>query len=70
LEDETMTIATKILSLVALAAVTLPCLLYFVGTIDLDAVKLAALIGTIGWFIATPLWMSRKLPVDAAEVEI
>ncbi len=62
--------ATKIVSLVALAATIVPCLLYFGGMMSHDAVKLAALIGTIVWFIATPLWMSRELPVDAAEVEI
>jgi hypothetical protein len=44
--------------------------LYFNGLIGLDTVKMAALIGTIGWFAATPMWMSRKLDVDAAEVEI
>ncbi|EGF24654.1 hypothetical protein RBWH47_00783 [Rhodopirellula baltica WH47] len=33
-------------------------------------VKSIALFGTIGWFVFTPIWMSRKLPIDAAEVEI
>lgn len=60
----------KIVSLVTLGLVVIPCLLYFASAISLDAVKLTALIGTIGWFIATPMWMSRKLPVDAREVEI
>lgn len=61
---------TKIVSLVGLAATVVPCLLYFVGAISHDAVKLLALIGTIVWFIATPLWMSRKAEVDDAEVQI
>jgi len=61
---------TKIVSLLALALVILPCLLYFLGLVELGLVKSAALIGTLGWFIATPMWMSRELPVDAAEVEI
>lgn len=65
-----MNAIAKIASLVTLSLVVVPCLLYFAGTVDLDAVKLAALIGTIGWFIATPLWMSRDLSVDASEVEI
>jgi hypothetical protein len=60
----------KIVSLITLSLVIAPCLLYFAGAIGLDAVKWTALAGTIGWFIATPLWMSRKLPVDASEVEI
>ncbi len=60
----------QVISLITLGLVVVPCLLYFVGAIGLDAVKWAALAGTIGWFISTPLWMSRKLPVDATEVEI
>ncbi len=65
-----MNMPAKVVSLVALGAVILPCLLYFAGAIGLDTVKWTALSGTIGWFIATPMWMSRKLPVDATEVEI
>ena len=60
----------KIASLIALSLVVVPCLLFFTSTISLDAVKWTALVGTIGWFIATPMWMSRELSVDAAEVEI
>lgn len=62
--------ATKVISLAALGATIVPCLLYFGGAIDHGAVKAAALVGTIVWFIATPLWMGRELPVDAKEVEI
>ncbi|WP_372895726.1 hypothetical protein [Stieleria sp.] len=65
-----MNTIAKVISLITLSLVVVPCLLYFVGAIELDAVKWAALAGTIGWFISTPLWMSRKLPVDATEVEI
>lgn len=65
-----MNTAAKIVSLIAICLVVIPCLLYFAGTISLDVVKLAALVGTVGWFIATPIWMSRKLPIDAKEVEI
>ncbi|MCA9139491.1 MAG: hypothetical protein KDB00_22110 [Planctomycetales bacterium] len=60
----------KIASLITLGLVIVPCLLYFAGTIGLDTVKWTALAGTIGWFIATPMWMSRELPVDADQVEI
>ncbi|GAB5401787.1 MAG: hypothetical protein Aurels2KO_00180 [Aureliella sp.] len=49
----------KIVSLIALCAVTLPCLLYFAGSMELDAVKMAAIVGTAVWFVSTPLWMSR-----------
>lgn len=60
----------KLVSLLTLALVLVPCLLYFAGAISLDVVKWIALAGTIGWFISTPMWMSRKLSVDASEVEI
>ncbi|TWT82349.1 hypothetical protein CA13_38110 [Planctomycetes bacterium CA13] len=65
-----MNMPAKLVSLVALGTVIIPCLLYFVGAIGIDAVKWAALVGTIVWFIATPMWMSRELPKDATEVEI
>ncbi len=61
--------ATKLVSLVALVATIVPCLLYFAGWMSHGAVKLAALIGTIAWFVATPMWMGRELPTDAPEVE-
>ncbi|MEM9588836.1 MAG: hypothetical protein AAGA03_16260 [Planctomycetota bacterium] len=60
----------KLLSLLTLALVLLPSLLYFSGTIELETAKWAALAGTIGWFVVTPIWMSRALPIDAKEVEI
>lgn len=60
----------KIASLITLGLVVIPCLLYFVSAIGLDAVKWTALAGTIGWFISTPMWMGRELPIDASEVEI
>lgn len=60
----------KLVSLVALVVTIVPSLLYFTDVIGHDAVKWAALVGTVMWFIATPLWVGRKLPIDAAEVEI
>lgn len=60
----------KLVSLVALAVTVLPCLLYFAGTISHDVVKWSSLAGTIVWFIATPTWMGRELPIDADQVEI
>ncbi len=60
----------KIVSLVTLAFVIIPSLLFCLSVIGLDTVKTLALVGTIGWFIATPLWMGRELSVDASEVEI
>ena len=60
----------KIASFVALAVTMVPCALYFTGTIEHDAVKWISLVGTVMWFIVTPLWMGHELPVDAGEVEI
>ena len=60
----------KIVSFVALVATIIPCLLYFGGMLGHDAVKKLALIGTVVWFVTTPLWMSRKLSVADKEVEI
>lgn len=60
----------KLVSLVALGATVVPCLLYFAGAVGHDTVKWTALAGTIVWFISTPLWMGRELPIDAKEVEI
>lgn len=65
----------RVVSLVAMGAVIAPCFLYFGGMVELNVVKWAALAGTIGWFIATPLWMGRKPPsviekVDAEQVRI
>jgi hypothetical protein len=60
----------KFASLATLGLVTVPCLLFLAGAIGHEAVKWAALVGTIGWYIATPMWMSRELPADAGEVEI
>ena len=65
-----MKIFAILASLVALAVTVVPCILYFTGAIGHDAVKWVALVGTAVWFIATPLWMGRELPVDAGEVEI
>lgn len=65
-----MNTLAKIVSSLALAATIVPCLLFFVGWVNQSTVTSAALIGTFAWFIATPIWMGRELPIDATEVEI
>jgi len=65
-----MTTIAKIISLLALMTTIIPSVLLFVGAVDHEAVKWIALGGTIAWFIATPLWMGRELPLDADQVEI
>lgn len=61
---------TKLISLVALSATIVPCLLFFAGVVGHSDVKTSALIGTIVWFATTPLWMGRKLEPDADQVQI
>lgn len=48
------------LSIVALALVTLPSVLYLTGSLGLDRVKWVMLLGTLLWFAVTPIWMERK----------
>ncbi|MCA9128006.1 MAG: hypothetical protein KDB22_13015 [Planctomycetales bacterium] len=60
----------KLVSWIALALTVVPSLLFFAGLLGHDLVKWLALIGTIGWLCATPLWMGRELQVDASQVEI
>lgn len=61
---------TPIVSAIALALVVVPSLFFWMGGLDLDTLKIAALVGTIAWFAATPFWMSREPSIDDAEVEI
>ena len=56
----------QIVSYLMLVGVILAPILFFVGTISLDHAKLWMLIVTIGWFIATPVWMGRKAAAPAA----
>lgn len=65
-----MNAITKVVSLVALLATVVPCILFFLGLVDHSAVKVAALVGTVVWFISTPFWMNRDLGPDADQVEI
>jgi hypothetical protein len=51
----------KFVSLIMLGLVIVPCFINFFGALDLNAVKLIALIGTIGWFLFTPMWMGREV---------
>ena len=50
----------QVISLVALAATLIPSLLYLAGTLSHDAAKTISLIGTVAWFIATPLWVGVR----------
>jgi hypothetical protein len=43
---------------------------YFAGGIELPLVKTLALVGTLGWFASTPLWIGRAAEVDDDQVQI
>ena len=50
----------KILSVIALLATVVPCVLYFFGSLGIDAMKWVTLAATIAWFAATPFWVGRE----------
>jgi hypothetical protein len=57
-----------LISALGFAATALPCLLFFYGLIDHEAMNTVTLVGTIVWFVATPLWMGRA-PANAETPE-
>ena len=57
----------KLVSLAALVATLLPSVLFFTGTLSHPAVNTVALIGTLTWFVFTPMWMGRT-PADDTTV--
>ncbi|RMF44818.1 MAG: hypothetical protein D6753_01615 [Planctomycetota bacterium] len=65
-----MTKVVKVVSLISLALVLVPSMMYFAGMLAHDTVRSLAVVGTLMWFAATPMWMGRELPVDATHVEI
>ena len=60
----------KVVSVLALVLSVLPSVLFLFGLVGHNVVTSTALVAAIAWFVATPFWMGRKLPIDAAEVEI
>ena len=55
-----MKIVLKIISLLALLMTVLPSILFLMGSVALEQVKLLMLIATVVWFVVTPLWMWKK----------
>lgn len=62
-----MSNTAKMVSAIALAVTIVPSTLYFLGILDIETMKWIALAGTIGWFIATPMWMGREPKAEASE---
>ena len=55
-----MKLNLKIISLVSLLAIVASGVLFFRGAVSQEVMKAIALIATIAWFIATPMWMGRE----------
>lgn len=53
-------IAAQLVSWLAIAGVVLPPVAFLLEKVELEDMKLALLISTIVWFIATPLWMGAN----------
>ena len=49
----------KIISLLALIALTLPSVIFLAGKLELDRVKWLMLLATIVWFVTAAAWMWR-----------
>jgi hypothetical protein len=57
----------KIISLLALIALTLPSVLFLAGKLELDRVKWLMLIATIVWFVTATGWMWKDNGADTQE---
>ena len=56
-----MKTVARIISILSLIGTITPALLFIAGRIDLAQVKSWMLIWTVAWFVATPIWMDRKV---------
>ncbi len=65
-----MKLIAKTISLFALLATIIPTVLYFAGTMGHDTVKWTALVGTLAWFIVTPLWMGSPAEIGQEEASL
>ena len=58
----------QIISWASLVVMIVPSVLFMIGRMGLDQVKLIMLITTIVWFVVTPFWMEReKAPEEKTE---
>ena len=57
----------KIISLLALIALTLPSVIFLAGKLELDRVKWLMLFATIVWFFTATGWMWKDNGADSQE---
>ena len=55
-----MSTIARVVSFVSLVATIVPPAVFLGGGMELDQVKTWMLVGTIGWFAATLLWMKKE----------
>lgn len=55
-----MVLVTKLISWISLVALIVPVVLFLIGRMELDQVKLIMLISTVVWFVTASMWMWKK----------
>jgi nitrate/nitrite transporter NarK len=57
----------RIVSLLALVALTLPSIIFLAGRLELDTVKWIMLVATVVWFVAATPWMWKDKDSEQQE---
>jgi nitrate/nitrite transporter NarK len=57
----------RIISLLALVALTLPSIIFLAGRLELDTVKWIMLVATVVWFVAAIPWMWKDKDSEQQE---
>ena len=58
----------QIISGLSLAGTIVPAILFYLGKMELDALKSTMLVATVTWFVATSMWMGRTPAAVQQEV--
>jgi hypothetical protein len=56
----------QVISWLACFGTVLPSVLYLCNVLTIEQTHWGMLVATLAWFIATPLWMGRETPSEAA----
>jgi hypothetical protein len=55
-----MILVAKLISWISLVVLIAPAILFLLGRMELDQVKVIMLIATVVWFVTAAMWMWRK----------
>lgn len=55
-----MILVAKLISWISLVALIAPAILFLMGRMELDQVKMVMLISTVVWFVTAAMWMWGK----------